>query len=106
MERDFSVCRAEGSSVFIRRIQERARVIDIIEKIRRVAAVTLQGWGCKAEVTLGLALDKKKQKHKGHGTDAGNGTSIEASSKGFNICSAAKHRHPAPSNVGRDGIEG
>lgn len=54
MERDFSVCRAEGSIVFIRRIQERAKVIDIIEKIGRVAAVTLQGWGCKAEVMSGF----------------------------------------------------
>lgn len=61
MESDFSGCRAEGSSVLIRRIQERARVIDIIEKIERVAAVILQGWECKTEVTLGLALDRKAE---------------------------------------------
>ena len=45
MERDFSVCRAEGSSVFIRRIQERTRIIDIIEKIGRVATVNITGVG-------------------------------------------------------------
>lgn len=61
MERDFAVCRAESSSMFIRRIQERARVIDTIEKIGSVAAVTLWRWGCKAEATLGLALDRKAE---------------------------------------------